>query len=159
MKQTFTSNWYVNKVYFPSVSKTEATQSIEKRSDLCSAQIEISERNFASKGVNMHRQVFEELLLEAIDEGLSSLGTSTKQALYLHLERNFKISREDIPEEIEEFTKAIEEIFGTGAKLLEIQIMKRLCERIGRFKYFPQQEDIVFTEYIEALRQAFNGAF
>lgn len=157
MKQTFASNWCAYKVDSPSVSETETTQPVKKRSNQFSVQIEIGEGNSTSKGAKVHNRVFEELLLEAVDEGLSCLGASTKQAIYLHLERTFKISRENIPREIEEFTEAIEEIFGAGAKLLEIQIMKRLFEKIGHFKYFPQQEDIVFTEYIGALSQAFNG--
>jgi len=136
-------------------AETGAAQPISTR-NLCPAQIEIGEEE-TSKNTRMNNQVFEELLLEAVDEGLSLLGVSAKQALYLHLERAFKIGREEIPGEIEEFTEAIEEIFGDGAKLLEIQIMKRLFEKIGHFKYFAGQEDIVFAEYVEALRQAFCG--
>ena len=79
---------------------------------------------------------FEELLLEAINEGLSLLGESGKQVLYFHLEKNFKINKQDIPNRIEEFTDAIETIFGNGAKILEIQIMKCLFRKVGHtFKY------------------------
>jgi len=44
-------------------------------------------------------------------------------------------------------------IFDVGAKFIEIQIMKRLYEKVGSFKYVLKQNDIVFTEYIEVLRE------
>ena len=86
---------------------------------------------------------FEELLAEAVDEGLSSLGDSAKQAIYFHLEKTFSIEKQNIPNKIEEFTNAIEKIFGLGAKTLEIRIIKSLYEKVGRdFKYFPEKENI-----------------
>jgi hypothetical protein len=43
-------------------------------------------------------RTFDNLLLEAIDEGLSSLGESVRQSVYFHLQKSFHISREEIPE-------------------------------------------------------------
>jgi len=94
---------------------------------------------------------FEEVLLEAIDEGLSVLGESAKQAIYCHLGKTFKMNRMDIPYRIEEFTDAIEKIFGAGAKILEIQIMKCLFKKVGYdFRHYPRSKDLTFTEYITA---------
>jgi len=98
---------------------------------------------------------FEELLLEAVDEGLSSLGDSSRQALYFHLEKTFKIERRDIPYKIEEFAEAIEKIFGIGAKPLEILIMKQLYEKVGGVVKYNQEKDLVFAEYIAAVKQSF----
>jgi len=92
-------------------------------------------------------------LLEAIDEGLSLLGESSKQAIYFHLEKTFKMNRVDIPYRIEEFTDAIEKIFGTGAKILEIQIMRCLFKKVGyTFKHYTKQKNLTFTEYIAAVK-------
>ena len=103
----------------------------------------------------MHNRGFEKLLLEAVDEGLSSLGDSSKQMIYFYLEKTFKIKKRDIPYKIEEFADAIEKIFGLGAKFLEILIMKRLYEKVGHvFKYNQEQEDLIFTEYVAAARQS-----
>lgn len=98
-----------------------------------------------------HSEEFERLLLDAIDESLSSLGQSAKQAIYYHLEKSFKIKKAEIPLKIEEFTIAIEKIFGDGAKLLEIQMMKRLHEK-GRsmFRYFPAEDELIFADYMRA---------
>ncbi len=96
---------------------------------------------------------FKRLLLEAVDECLSSLGDSSKQAIYFYLEKAFAIKKQDIPNRIEEFTVAIEKVFGHGAKILEIQIMKRLYEKVGHdFKYSPEKSDLLFTKYVEAAR-------
>lgn len=100
---------------------------------------------------------FEELLLEAIDEGLSFLGESPKEAIYFHLEKTFKIKRQDIPYRIEGFTKAIERMFGTGAKIVEIRIMKCIFNRVGcTVKNYQRPENLEFTEYIAAIKRAKN---
>lgn len=96
---------------------------------------------------------FKELLLEAVDAALSPLGDSSKQAIYFYLEKNFTVKKQDIPNKIEEFTNAIEEIFGYGAKILEVEIMKHLYVKIGStFEYFPEKDDLLFVEYINAAR-------
>ncbi len=101
---------------------------------------------------------FEELLLEAIDEELSLLGESSKVAIYFHLEKTFKIERREIPYRIEEFTDAIERMFGTGAKLVEIRIMKSLFKKVGcTFKSYQSSANLDFTEYIAAIKLAKNN--
>jgi hypothetical protein len=95
---------------------------------------------------------FRKLLLEAVDEGLSSLGDSSKHAIYYYLEKAFNIPKQDVPDKIEEFVKAIEEIFGDGAKILEIRIMKNLYEKVGDdFEYFPERNGLLFTKYVKAV--------
>ena len=96
---------------------------------------------------------FEELLLESVDEGLSSLGETCKQAIYFHLEKEFKLNKRDIAFRIKDFAEAIENIFGVGAKVLEIRIMKNLFKNMGYpFLYFPNQEYLEFTKYLESAR-------
>ncbi len=100
-----------------------------------------------------YKRDFTKLLLEAVDETLSSLGDSSKRAIYFYLERNFSIKKQDIPDRIEEFTEAIEKLFGNGAKILEIQIMKHLYENLGRdFEYFSENNDLLFTDYANVVR-------
>ena len=103
----------------------------------------------------MSKHSFEKLLLEAVDEGLSSLGDSAKYAIYFHLEKTFKINKRNIPSKIEEFADAIEKIFGFGAKPLEILIMQRLYEKVGGVVEYPKHKDLVFAEYVAAARQSF----
>ena len=101
---------------------------------------------------------FEEFLLDAVDDGLSLLGESGKQVVYYHLEKNFKIKRQDIPFKIEEFTDAIERIFGIGAKILEIKIMQCLFKRGGyTFRTYPKQPNLTFIDYITTIKLATNN--
>ena len=65
------------------------------------------------------------------------------------------MNRLDIPYRIEEFIDAIDKIFGTGAKILEIQIMKSLFKKVGyTIKYYPEQNNLEFAEYVEAVKLA-----
>jgi glutaredoxin 2 len=98
---------------------------------------------------------FEKLLLEAVDEGLSSLCNSSKQAIYSLLENTFNINRLGIPYKIEDFADAIEKIFGLGAKPIEILIIRRLNEKVGEIVEYPRHENLVFAEYVAAARQSF----
>ena len=97
-------------------------------------------------------QVFEELLRSAIDEYFSSLGESCKDTIYLHLKERHNIKRADIPSRIEEFAAAIEDSFGQSGKLIEIGIIKALYGKTKYFKYVPDQEDLSFIRYLEALK-------
>lgn len=100
---------------------------------------------------------FEKILLEAVDEGLSSLGDSPKYAVYFYLKKEFKLDKRDIPHKIEEFADAIEKIFGLGAKFLEILIIKRLYEKVGHeFEYNQEITDLIFTEYVDATKKSFE---
>jgi len=151
VKRIFTSN---SREVSCSVSQKSlyAKRSRWEELSLCSAQTEV-----ALKESPLHNRSFEKLLLEAVDESLFSLGVSSKQAIYFHLEKTFDINKQEIPYKIEEFANAVEKIFGLGAKFLEIRIMKRLYEKVGLvFKYFPERDDLVFTEYVEAASYYFK---
>jgi len=80
---------------------------------------------------------FSEILLAAVEESLSSLGDSPKQAILFHLEA---------PENITEFAKALEKIFGPGALYLEKLIVKRLYEKLGL-----EFEDVESRDFLECV--------
>lgn len=98
---------------------------------------------------------FDIILLETIDEIFSSFGRSCKQALYSQLKNTFKIKKQEIPRRIEDFAKAIEQIFGVGAKFIELKIIAALHKKVPNFVYLPQMVDIVFAEYVASLRRYF----
>jgi len=107
---------------------------------------------------NDHSRVFSEgdfqrIFLEAADEAFALLGKKVEQSIYSQMEETFKIARKDIPVHIERFTRALEEIIGPGATLLEIEMMKRLHEKVGPgFKYHARNENLTFLEYLKAIR-------
>lgn len=107
--------------------------------------------------VNFKSSDFEELVVEAIDQTLSKLGIEVKQAFYSFLAVHYKLDKEDVPNRIRDFVDAIEKIFGMGAALLEIDIMKSLRQRVPLFIYVAKSPDLSFEDYLESLRRHVEG--
>lgn len=100
---------------------------------------------------------FEKAVIDAVDECFSSIEYIDKHVLYKYLEEKFSIKKKEIPFKIEEFTDAVERIFGEAAKLIEIRIIQNLHSKIQDFDYQPKNKNLVFTEYLTTLRTAFNN--
>lgn len=103
--------------------------------------------------INFQSSDFEELVVEAIDQTFSKLGTEIKQEFYSFLNVHYKLSKEDIPNRIGDFVDAIEKIFGTGASLLEIDVMKSLRQKVPSFIFTVNNPDFSFEDYLESLRR------
>jgi len=91
-------------------------------------------------------------IIEAVEDGFSSFNNLDKEAVYLHLETAFKIKKQEIPSKIEEFSDAVEQMFGVGAKLVEIRIIEAIHSRIREFVFIPGKGDVDFKEYVASLR-------
>ena len=95
---------------------------------------------------------FKAAIIETVEESFSSFCNIDKEAVYLHLENTFKIQKREIPCKIESFADALEQMFGSGAKLLEIRMIASLHKRIPEFVFFPKKGDVCFKEYMASLR-------
>jgi len=95
---------------------------------------------------------FETAVTEAIDDILSSFGNMVKQAIYRQLENRYGIKKEEIPFKIEDFADAIEQTFGSVAKLIEIKIIERLHAKYRDFFYVPNKEELDFVEFVSNLQ-------
>ena len=100
---------------------------------------------------------FNEYLLEAIDEALTSLGAPVKNTVYFQLENNFNIPKNEIANHIDKFSDIIHKIFGFGASRLEIKFMKNLHSKIELNVEMAEYEwplsrwiisDVSFPEYV-----------
>lgn len=109
----------------------------------------------------IHSKTFEEVLQDSIDEALSSLGEAVKTSIYFHLEHKFLIKRQDIPLRIEDFSDALERIFGLGAKHLELLIMKNLNEKVNCLYRWEGPKwlvpDLTFKKYVELTRISYDA--
>jgi signal peptidase len=68
------------------------------------------------------------ILLISIDEALSSLGKDAKETLYRHLKRDFALKKNEIPRRLDDFSVAIDKIFGDDTfkiNLLLLNIFKK----------------------------------
>ena len=105
---------------------------------------------------------FYDTLLEAIDEAFSSLGESPKTAIYFHLENSMGIKKREIPFRIDDFQNALEEIFGLGARLLEILFIKNLHEKIKTTYKWDMPRwvvpELTFQEYLHLVKTEFENS-
>ena len=92
-------------------------------------------------------------IMEAVDESLASFGESVRKVVYSQLQNNYNLPKQEIPTRIEEFAAAIEEIFGIGARLIEVKIIETLYTKAKGFLYVPKEEDLLFKDYVQNLRR------
>jgi len=100
----------------------------------------------------MKRLDFEKTLLEAVDNALLSLGESPRQAVYYHLNKSFKLQREEIPEDTNEFSQALNIIFGPGAEMIEKIIVKNLYNKLNLD--FEEGSCFEFAECVSSARES-----
>ena len=100
---------------------------------------------------------FDKILLRAIDEALNSLGETVRKTIYLHIENKFNVARNEIPEKLEQFQVGLKEIFGAGAYVIEISIMKNLHMKAGCPRVNVKNQKLEFTEYVDASKQGYLG--
>jgi hypothetical protein len=107
---------------------------------------------------------FDQILLDAVDEALLSLGENVKTSIYFHLDELFKIKKQEIPFKIDDFSRALARIFGLGAQSLEIMFMKSLHSKLELYcKNGPSEckwvtSEVTFQEYVCLMRQKFEEA-
>jgi hypothetical protein len=121
--------------------------------------------NPSNTNTSFSDEKFDQYLLEAIEETLSSLGEVVKNAVFEHLQSDFQINRADIPQEICDFSKIIHKFFGLGAGRLELKIMKTLNSKLQVEFQLTEYEwplskwivnEVSFTDYIENLRNSYS---
>ena len=98
------------------------------------------------------KEEFKTSIAKTVDESLASFCNLDKEAVYLRLENTYHIKKTEIPSKIENFADAIEQMFGVGAKLVEIRIIAALHKRIPEFIFFPKKSEVDFKEYVISLR-------
>lgn len=104
---------------------------------------------------------FEDVFQESVDEAFSSLGEAVKNSLYFHIEHGFHVPKKDIPYRIEDFSDAVEKIFGLGARQVELLIMKSLNKKVNcDYKWKGPSwlvPDLTFKKYVELLRISYEA--
>ena len=96
---------------------------------------------------------FETAVTEAIDDSLSAFGVANKQTIYRHLENRYGIKKEEIPFKIADFANAIEETFGSVAKLIEIKIIEKIHAKNTDSYYVTKKDELNFTEFISSFQR------
>ncbi len=97
---------------------------------------------------------FEKKIIEAIDEAFYSIGNDCPQTIYDYLDRNFMLTRLNIPKRIEDFSDAMDRIFGLGAKIVKIRIIKNLYQRMENSIEYTNDKTLDFVDYIQSIRNS-----
>ena len=91
-------------------------------------------------------------IIDAIDKIFSTLGSSGKETFFLNLERNYSITKEEIPSRIEDFSKAVEDIFGNRTfKIVETKIIQILKSKYPQSKCTPDEASLNLLAYVTHL--------
>ncbi len=92
------------------------------------------------------------LLLECIDEVLADLlGRRAREAVYDHLERNLFLSRNEIPQRLDDFLSVLDETFGKGGKTIGKYIAKKLYAKLDwEFADISSYGLVDFVEIVKA---------
>jgi hypothetical protein len=114
-----------------------------------------------TRGLRSTAPDFDRLLVESLDESFAAiLGEIPKKTVYDVLQKNHAITRNRIPERLNEFTDALETVFGAASsKVLERIIVKGLYSKLG-LTYVERPDWRLFDYVTEAKSRTtlFDGA-
>jgi len=100
----------------------------------------------------MSKLITDEIILDAINKGLSALGETPQKALWYCLEKDFKFDRNKIPEDFEAFEafeKTLKGFFGLGYTFLESLFRQELQKATGE----DLKDYKTFADCIQGLRK------
>jgi hypothetical protein len=97
---------------------------------------------------------FSEILLRAIDSAFLTLGEFMVEPVYGRLKRSYQVKREEIPEKVPDFHRALQGILGAGAKVMERQIAEGLYGSLGLV--FENHAAWTLVEYVNDAKSKAN---
>jgi len=93
------------------------------------------------------RKRYSKITIEAVDYGLLGFGESLKHAFYRDFGSSYKLSREDIPHRLRDFQEALNDLLGTGAKVVERLVAQNFYSGIGLA--FTEHRDWRLVDYVK----------
>jgi len=75
------------------------------------------------------KTAFDEALIDSISAALDALGPTVKESIFLLLQRRNSISPNEIPKLVGEFVKALQDVLGPTARVVEKLIIAGLIAR------------------------------
>jgi hypothetical protein len=82
-------------------------------------------------GANFQMEKSREIVLDAVERGLSVLGENVPEVVFTNLEKRFSLTKGQIADKPEQFAEALRLMFGSGAVTVEKVIVELFCEMIG----------------------------
>ena len=95
---------------------------------------------------------YEQMLNRAVDKTLKRVfGSTATNIIYTHLENNYSIRKNEIAENLESFSQAMQEYLNSGAAVIEKEILESFYSGLGLFQRV-ELEGNRNTEFVERLR-------
>jgi hypothetical protein len=91
-------------------------------------------------------------MLQAIDDALLVPGEIVRAAIYDRIEKDCRIRPGEIPEQLELFHKALQQLLGVAAKVMEKLIAKNLYRRLNL--NFNEHENWTLVDYVDHAKKA-----
>jgi hypothetical protein len=85
-------------------------------------------------------------LLQAVDYGLLALGEIPRETIYDHIHKTHGVLRDEIPEKLESFHRALRAVLGTGTTVIENLIAKNFYRSLGL--NFREQNSWTLLDYV-----------
>ena len=98
------------------------------------------------------RAELDEALLEAVDHGLQVPGEIVRAAIYDRIEKSYGLKREEIPDKLEAFHRALEDLLGRSVKVMERLIAKSLYSRLGL--NFTEDDSWTIVDYVNHAKRS-----
>jgi hypothetical protein len=92
----------------------------------------------------------EKVILESVDEALSSINFVKKEEFYHTLKTDYQLDTADIPKKYDIFRKALADKYGINHHLIERKIVKVLHNHSKSGVYDQSQEIPAFTVMVES---------
>ena len=90
--------------------------------------------------------IIKRALLDAIDFGLLAPGEIVRATIYERIERSYQVRREEIPDNLDTFHKALQELLGKSAEVVRRLIAKNLYNRLDL--KFTKHENWTLADYV-----------
>ena len=100
----------------------------------------------------MKKLDFDQTLLEAVDCALLAFGEEPRKIIYHRLNNSFKLQKEDIPEDTDKFSDALNTFLGPEAEVIEKLIVKNLYRKLNL--NFEEKASFEIDDYISLAREA-----
>jgi hypothetical protein len=94
-------------------------------------------------------------LVQAVDEALLVPGEIVRTAIYERIERSYQLRREEIPEKLEVFHRALQQLLGAGDKVMEMLIARYLYRRLGLS--FERHDGWTLVDYVNHAKASAGG--
>jgi hypothetical protein len=94
-------------------------------------------------------------LVQAVDEALLVPGEIVRTAIYERVERSYQVRPEEIPEKLEAFHRALQQLLGASGKVMEMLIAKCLYRRLGLS--FEKHDGWTLIDYVNHAKTSAGG--